>query len=210
MHRVPLLTLLLLATSVACAPQYATIAMGQYADFQPYARVYTNTIDIELARPAYVAVIRITTPGPGYNERPVLFQPIYPRYETDETHFGAGRHRVTPRRTSLIDPRNCREAEKPSLDGCRRALYMLPGVGSPGEIGTAYVSDPSHYFVVASEEFVDPYALAEDLFEMAFDRLELSAALKTGRATIAGTELERALLDRPGSPIWGAFYVSGK
>ena len=70
--------------------------------------------------------------------------------------------------------------------------------------------DPSHYFVIASEEFVDPYTLADDLFELAFERDELAAALKRGKVQEAATDLERALLDRPGSPIWAALYVSGR
>jgi hypothetical protein len=207
--RVPF-TLPLLLLCTACAPQYASIAMGQYDLFRPYARVYSATIDIELARPAHVAVISIIAPAPGYNERPVLFEARYPQWDTDETHFAAGEHRLLPRRMTLRDPRNCRDTEKPSLSGCRRPRYMYIGAGAPNELSQIYQSDPSHYLVIASEEFIDPFTLADDLFDMAFERPELGTALKTRKAHEAGDVLERALLDRPGPPMWAAFYVSGK
>jgi hypothetical protein len=205
-----LIATLALLASVGCAAGFYSAALGNYDEFQPYARLRATSLDLELARDAYVAVIGITTPAPGYSERPVLFQPIYPQWDTDETHFRAGRHRIVSRRQTLRDPVNCRHDQKPTLSGCRRAPYLYPGAGSHVEIGRVYVADPSHYVVIASEEFVDPYTLADDLFELAFEREELGDALKARTAETAATDLERALLDRPGSPIWGALYVSGR
>lgn len=210
MNRRTVLPLLVLLALTGCALRYYTAALGNYDEFRPYARVRSTSVDIEIARPAYVAVIGIIPPTPGYFERPVLFRPLYPLWDTDETRFNAGRHRVSPRRQTLRDPPNCRTGEKPSISGCRRLAYLLPGVGAPNEIAQAYIADPSHYLVVASEEFVDPFTLADDLFEIAFERLELGSALKRRAGEDAASDLERALLDRPGTPIWGALYVSGR
>ena len=202
--------LLALLGSAGCALRYYSAALGNYDEFRPDARLRATSLDVELARPAYVAVIGITTPGPGYQERPVLFEPIYPRWDTDETHFAAGRHHIVSRRQTLRDPANCRDDQKPTLSGCRRAPHLYPGVGSHIEVDGIYVADPGHYMVIASEDFVDPYTLADDLFEVAFEREEFAAALKTDRAQTAANNLERALLDRPGSFVWSALYVSGR
>lgn len=203
-----LVALLALLGSAGCAPRYYSAALGSYDEFRPYARLRSTWIELELGRAAYVAIIGILTPAPGYPERPVLFQPIYPLWDTDSTHFAAGRHRVVSRRRTLRNPVNCREQHKPTLSGCRRPPYLHPGAGSHVDVGAIYSPDPTHYFVFASEEFVDPFTLADDLFELAYERDELTAALKRRSGPTAATDLERALLDRPGSPIWGALYVA--
>ena len=209
MKRVP--ALLVLLASVACASTQRSAGLGSYDEFRPYATLRSFTVaDLELSRPAYVAIVGITIPAPGYAERPVVFQPIYPRWDTDKTHFAAGRHRIVSARRTLRDPANCRGTEKPTLSGCRKRLYQYPEAGAHNEVGRIYVADAGHYVVIASEEFVDPYLLAEDLFFLAFEREELAAALKSRKVHEAASDLERALSDRPGSPIWGALYVGGR
>ena len=198
----------LLAT--ACAPRRYSAALGNYDAFQPYAMLRSTSYDIELARAAHVAIIAITPPAPGYNERPVLFRPLYPLWDTDRTQFTAGKHRVTPRRQTLRDPVNCRGSEKPTLRGCRRAAYLYPGAGVPGEVNSIYSVDLGHYLVIASEDYLDAFTLADELFDMVLDRSELAEALKTRKGEMAAADLERALLDRPGSPLWGALYVAGR
>lgn len=205
------LVLLLLALSIApaaCATRYTSAALGQYERFEPYARLRSTSIDLELSRAAYVAVIAIRAPSPGFRDRPILFRPLYPIYPTDSVHFSAGRHRLIPRRISVIEPLNCRGNETPSIDGCRRPPHLYPGVGGPGDVGGAYGSGLAHYIVIASEEFVDPYTLADELFNIALERPELASALRLLNAQASAPLLERALLDRPGTPIWGAFYVA--
>src|SRR5687767_12313855 len=134
MTRVPALMLLAL---VACASTQHSAALGSYDEFRPYASLRSFTVaDLELSRPAYVAIIGITIPAPGYSERPVVFQPFYPRWDTDKTHFAAGRHRIVSARRTLRDAANCRGTEKQTLSGCRKRLYQYP---EAGEIGRAHV-----------------------------------------------------------------------
>jgi hypothetical protein len=208
MRRTALVSICALLT--ACASRHYSAALGNYDHFQPYAALRSTSYDIEIARSAYVVIIGITPPSAGYSDRPVLFRPLYPLWDTDRTQFPAGKHRVSPRRQTLRDPMNCRSDETPSLSGCRRAFYLYPGAGTSSEIGGIYSIDYGHYLVIASEEFIDPFQLADELFEMAFERKELAEALKTRKGEVAAGDVERALLDRPGTPIWGALYVAGR
>jgi hypothetical protein len=182
------------------------MALGQYDEFAPYAVLRGRTVDLELARTAHVAVLAVRTPTTEYSERPVVFTVLYPRFDTDRTQFGPGRHRLTPRRQTLQEPPNCRVEQRPSLTGCRRAEFRYIGTGIT--MGQAYLPEEMQYLVIASEEFVDPYTLADDLYLTATDDEALSLALRRRDANASERELERALLDRPGSPLWGAFYAA--
>jgi hypothetical protein len=203
-----LLLVILAVLPVGCTTRYTTAALGQYDRFEPYARVRNMSIDLELARAAYVVIIAIRTPSPGFQDRPILFRPLYPLYPTDEVRFPAGRHRLVARRVTLNEPLNCRRDEQPTLSGCRRPPHLYPGVGGPGDVGGAYASTLAHYIVIASEEFIDPFTLADELFLVTLERPELSQLLRTHDAERSAPQLERALLDRPGTPMWGAFYVA--
>jgi hypothetical protein len=198
-------TLLLLCT--ACAPRYGTAALGQYEEYRPFmtrppaATLNEAAYDIELTRQAFVSVIAIVPPAGGYEERPVYFQALYPRYDTDRMMFPAGKHRLRSPRTLLMEPRNCADDEKPALDGCRRAVQLLPGMLRPRPPA------PSHYLLITADEFVDPYEVADDLYFKAMDDEELKLALQSDDTDKAAALLERALLDRRGSPLWAAFYL---
>jgi hypothetical protein len=203
-----ILLLASLALPVACATRYQSAALGQYERFEPYARLRNVSIDLELSRDAYIAIIAIRAPSPGFRDRPVLYRPLYPLYPTDPVRFAAGRHRLVARRTTLVDPLNCRRDEVPTLDGCRRPAHLYPGVGGPGDVGTVYSSTLAHYIVIASEEYIDPFTLADELFNTTLERPELASVLRRLDANASAQLLEQALLDRPGTPIWGAFYVT--
>lgn len=195
--RVALLSALVLAG--ACATRYSTAALGQYEQFEPFL-MFRHGQDVEITRPAYIAIITITPPASGYEDRPLLFDVVYPRYETDRLHFSAGRHRLVSRATRLMDPPGCASDEKPALDGCRRRLIPGLSAGRPP-------AGLSHYLLLAADEFVDPYTLADDLFYTALEEQALDDALRSAGVERAAAALERTLLDRRGSPLWAALYV---
>jgi hypothetical protein len=205
-----LLPAVLLATLAAgaCGARYSTAALGQYESYEPFAVVGPSSIRLELARPAHVAIIAVLAPAPGFGSAPVLFTPLYPVYETDRTHFTAGEHRLLPRRVSLIEPQVCRRTETPSLAGCRRAQHLLPGVPNP--FRQAYPLDRQHYIVLVADEFIDPYAVAEELYVSVLDEQSVAELLKARDAPAAASELERVLLDRRGSPLWAGLYVTNR
>jgi hypothetical protein len=194
----------------SCVPRFTSVGLGRYDEFQPYARSGGRGVDLELARAGHVAVISVILPRPAFADRPVLFAAVYPYYDTDQRYFEAGQHRLLPRRETVRVPLTCGSQQTPTLEGCRRAYDMLPGVRTLSEYITDYGIRGGHYIVFVADEPVDPYTLAEQLFYMAFDRPELTRLLRQLDAPAAAAELENALLDRPGTPRWAALYVAAR
>ena len=207
--RTALLTALVFATlaSASCATRYSSAALGQYEEFQPFIWL-RNTQDnraryeLEITRPAFVSILTVSPPAGGFEDRPVMFDVVYPRYDTDPVEFTAGRHQLITRVTPLMPPRNCGYDEPPTLGGCRRPQYQLPGMraGRPP-------TGPPHYLVIAADEFVDPYTLADELHYVAMEQPELGDALRSGTIESASALLERVLLDRRGTPFWAGLYI---
>jgi hypothetical protein len=194
----------------ACAPRYSTAGLGQYAEFQPYAVLRGNSIYLELSRAAHVSIIGIGLPNSFYDELPVVYGALYPQYVTDATRFEAGRHRLLSRAPHQVRPMNCRQDERPALDGCRRPFHLLPGVSGVADDRAAYRLGGGGYLVIASAEFIDPFTLAEELFYATLEHPEIAQSLRSGDADATAHELERVLLDRPGSFEWAAMYVTSR
>lgn len=195
-----------------CAPTYTSAGLGRYDVYRPFARMDGRAIELELDRTAWVAVVNVIPPNPAYRDRPILFEAVYPYYPTDQRHFEAGRHRLIPRRESVREPVGCRLEEVPTIDGCRRRFDMLPGVRleEGGAYSRSYSIRAGHYIALVADRPIDPYTLAEELYYLAFDRPELTRVLREMNAELAAAELERALLDRPGTPNWAALYVAAR
>jgi hypothetical protein len=210
MNTARLAMLLIVLSTAACAPSFTSAGIGRYEEFQPFARAAGRGIDLELARSAHVAVVAVFRPRPAFSDRPLLFSAVYPYFESDRRYFDAGRHRLRARQADLRQPLLCGSQEVPTIEGCRRAYHMLPGVLSISD----YFTDPGirggHYIVFAADEPIDPFSLAEELFYMALDRPELARRLRALDAVAAAGELERTLLDRPGTPLWAALYVAAR
>ena len=199
----------LLLLCIACGPRYTSAALGQYPDFQPFmTRPPTSSgrvepsYHVELTRQAFVALIAITPPAGGYEDRPVVFNVLYPLYDTDRLMFAPGEHRLVPRRNVLMEPRNCADDEKPALDGCRRSLRLLPGLLQGRPPGA-----PTHYLLITADDFLDPFELADELYFRALGDDALRAALQQANTERAASLIERVLLDRRGTPLWAALYV---
>jgi hypothetical protein len=195
----------LLLTS--CSVHFSSAALGNYATYEPFATTDRTSVLVELTREAHVAVVGVRTPQPGYDEAPVLFDVMYPVFDTDRTRFGPGRHRLTSRRQSMRVPRGCRDMEVPTLAGCRRTV--LPGLRALN-IGQVYPRDRQHYIVVVADEVVDPYTLADALYFAALDDETLTELLKRRDAEPAADALERVLLDQPLAPGWAGLYVTNR
>jgi hypothetical protein len=207
MRVLPVTPLMLLC--IACGPRYSSAALGQYPEFQPFmtrpppaSTRIEPTYDVELTRQAFVSLIAITPPAGGYEDRPVVFTALYPLYDTDRLMFPPGEHRLRSRRSILMEPRNCADDEKPALDGCRRSLRLLPGLLQGRPPGA-----PTHYLLITADEFVDPFELADELYFRALTDDALRTALLEGDTDGAAALIERALLDRRGTPLWAALYV---
>ncbi|CAN5716100.1 hypothetical protein BH23GEM9_BH23GEM9_35740 [soil metagenome] len=209
-RRCGLLRLALLTTPLllgGCAVKYSTAALGDYAAYEPFATMNRSTVWLEVNRDAHVAVLAVRTPMPGYDTAPVLFDVMYPVYETDRTHFRAGKHVLLPRQTSMQLPPQCRESEVPALAGCRRRLR--PGLRGL-DVRDAYQRDVNHYIVIVADEFIDPYTLADELFYAVFEDDEVADLLKARDAETAAASLERVLLDRRMAPGWAGLYVTNR
>lgn len=189
----------------SCAVKYSSAALGEYAAYEPFARVNRNLYTVELSQPAHVAVISVVAPQPGYNEAPVFFEVRYPLTEYDRTEFPAGRHRLSPRNVRLNTPRECRQTEAPTLEGCRRTI--LPGLRGI-DTNRAYQRDPQHYLLIAAPERIDPYTLADALYFLALEDEDFAEAFKRRDAEAAADVIERALLNQRMSAGWGGVYVT--
>lgn len=211
-RRLLALTATLTLALAGCAPTYTSAGIGRYDVFRPFAKLDGRAIELELERAAYVAVVNVVPPSPSFRDRPILFEAVYPYYPSDQRRFEAGRHRLIPRRETVREPMGCGMEEIPTIDGCRRRFDMLPGVNM--EAGRAYPRSYSiragHYIALVADRPIDPYTLAEELYYLAFERPELSRVLREMNADLAAAELERALLDRPGTPNWAAIYVAAR
>lgn len=190
----------------ACAPTFTSAALGRSDFFAPHATMRGRTVQLELAQRAHVAVVQVLTPTPGNQDRPVLFVPLYPRFETDQREFEPGTHRLAAREETFRQDWVCGDTQSPTMDGCRRDYRYLPGVRSLAEYHDGY----THFITLVSDQPIDPYALAEELFYMAFDDPRLAQQFRDVDAEAAAATLEQALLDRPGSANWAAHYVAGR
>ena len=187
----------------ACAPSYGTAGLGAYDDFRPYVRLTGSSYEVELDRPAHIAIIGIRAPDPSRDTRfELTFVPLYPRTNADSTMFPAGKHRARPR--PVIEPMRklCGRDEIPTIEGCR--LERSRG-------GTTRL-DPmlGHYLVVVSESILDPYTLSFYLEEARVTSEELARALYYRDVKTAVDELTQAIATLPGSPYWAGYYVVQK
>jgi hypothetical protein len=198
----PLSALLCAVLFSGCAVQVNRAAFGRgVAAYQPAAEMRGALITIDVARPAHVAVVGIAAPRPGFEYAPIKFEAVFPFSDIDPTYHEAGRHRLRPRLVGGRTYRECREAEKPSLSDCRRTY--LPNTNVPG----AYEGlGEQHYIVVFSEEPVDPYTLAYELFLTGLVDDDFNAAITRREPGATTDEVERAL--RPHIAIgWAAVHV---
>jgi hypothetical protein len=196
---VTLATLAALTLS-ACGSAREGVRLGAYDEFQPV--VASTQEHIQLARSANVTVVNVLTPND--QGRPVLFSVQYPRFDTDPAEFTAGSHRLQPRLRTAAAPPRCQPGVNPTLAGCRPHLPDYPGVGVPSLSG--YYATAGTLFI-ASDGAIDPYELADALFNLARSSTELSSALKRDDPQITQIALERALSARAGMPRWAAYYL---
>ncbi len=61
--------------------------------------------------------------------------------------------------------------------------------------------------VVASAEFVDPYVLADALFQRALEHKQLSSAWRTGPSAAVRTELQQALHSQSLTSSWAGHFI---
>lgn len=189
-----------LATGCAHAP-HSIARFGPTADLLGNDSRSTPLI-VDLHRPAYVVALNISYPATPTSNRPVIVQARYPRRDTDEKHFGPGRHRLTSRSRFAQEPLNCRDNEIPRLDGCRRPLHLLPGASDWA--GQSLTSDPVRHalLIIVSHAFIDPYPLAEHLYYELLRDWQRAGRLRDADAEGLAEELRPLLRDRLGERGW--------
>jgi hypothetical protein len=192
------LAIALLAT--ACGGARPGVGLGAYDRFGPV--LAPSDQDIELAADAHVIVLTVQTP----NEvtRPILVSVTYPRYDTDRLEFTAGRHRLESRQRTAAAPARCVGTE-PTLSGCRPHLPDYPGVQVPASTLTGYYY-PAGRIMIASEEALDPFTMAEFFIVRMRTDPDLAAAMRVGESETVQLHLTRVLRERLGPTGWAAYY----
>jgi hypothetical protein len=193
----------------ACAgTRYGTAALGNYDAYEPFATMNRGLVTVEIAREAHLAVVSVQVPRPGYETAPVIFDVVYPHSSADRTLFPPGRHRMSPRPVARRAFRECEALEKPSLDGCRRRI--LPGLRTVDNERMYQPASEHHVIVVAADQPVDPYTLAEALYFAALENEVLAGALRRRDAPAARAILERTLLDQNLATGWAGVYLTSR
>ena len=189
----------------ACAATHPPVQLGQYEAFQPI--YHEGRMRFELARPAYVSIIAVREPWEP-EAGPLIFEVLYPRYETDRLEFEAGRHNPVSRLVGNRVPINCPVAVKPTLRTCRPALHVYPQVRGGSNWRKDYPGQ--HYLLVASDRFIDPYELAWELFFYAFENEEVGQLLREEKPFEAARRLEQAIAGLPEARAWAGYMLISK
>jgi hypothetical protein len=175
------------------------VGLGAYEQYQPVLEASLE--NVTLASEANIAVLHVQLPTEG--SRPVLFSVQYPRYDTDPVKFGAGTHRLEPRQRTAAAPPRCQPGAAPTLSGCRPHLPDYPGVQVPSLSG--YYSTSAR-IVIASEQPLDPFSLAEFFIARGRADTQFASAMRGTDNEAAQINLERVLRDRLGATGWAAYY----
>ena len=180
------------AENASFGPQAATV--------QP-SIVSFNAQDISVAAPAHVIVIQVMAPQVD-DGRPLLFQVDYPRFDGDPLEFQPGRHRLNSRQRSAAAPARCEAGQSPTFRTCRPTLTTYPGVGGIPSLSQFYT--PAGYIMITNNQFVDPYSMADQLFNRVRARPAFSAAIRDNNAAAVQTELQAVLAGLGGD--WSATF----
>lgn len=179
-------------SGVAFGPQAATT--------QPVITSF-NAQDIALAAPAHVVIIAVMAPQLD-DGRPLLFQVDYPRFDGDPLEFQPGTYRVNSRQRTAAAPPRCQPGQSPTFQTCRPMLTTYPGVGGIPSLGQFYST--AGYIMVTNNAFMDPYTLADQLFNRARSRPGFYSAIKSNNAVGVQAELEPVLGTLGAN--WSAYY----
>lgn len=179
----------------------------------PRRRGRSTELEVTIRRRAYISVVQIIAPAPDRRDSPVLFRAFYPWALGLQWQFEPGRwiiegwpelifETISSPTTRGRGVRLCERNEEPALGGCWVREAELPGYAHGRGVNL------DQYIVIASEERIDPYRLAYDLYFAALDSDELRRALVRDDAAEAARLIEHVIAARPGSPFWGAIYLS--
>lgn len=164
----------------------------------------TSPLTVELEQESHVLVLSVIYPSQSEPDHPILFSVRYPMYPTDPRSFVAGTHRLTPWQRPGFWPMNCRSSETPSIDGCRRPFYLLPGAS-----GYRPSRDPlTAVLLIASDVFRDPYPLAEEFYWQVLQNAPIHGKLIGADVATLSAELEPILLSVLGPRGWTAAFAS--
>jgi hypothetical protein len=193
-------------TASACASGIPREAVSFGMVPEPVTVARLSPFVVELEDSSYVAVLWMTYPDTDEPGRPITFSGRYPLYPTDQLSFASGRHRLISRRREDRDPYDCEANETPSLAGCRRPLHLLPGANQYIATRTPLTAS----VVIASQDYIDPYALAEDLYWALMKDSQRAQRLVGADIETVAAELQPVLLEMLGLRDWSASFATGR